>query len=105
MSDFIRGPWAQTADSHWSIDTDGSNTCTFIHDANDDPVAIVAVDHAFDRDDELDAKAALIATAPEMLTVLRIVAATVPHMGGSGMAAHSLMKRINEVIAKAEART
>lgn len=73
MKDLIRGPWFQTADSDWSIDTPGSNTYTFIHDENDDPVAIVAVNSAFDKDDELDAKAALIEAAPDLLVSVRLL--------------------------------
>lgn len=102
MTDLIRGPWHQTGDSDWSLDTPGGNTCTFIHDENDEPVAIVAVDHSFDKDDELDAKAALVASAPEMLKALKSCAANIPHMGGSERSTFSLMKIVNAAIAKAE---
>lgn len=72
MSDMIRGPWSETGSSDWSIDTDGENTYVFIQDVNGDPVAIVAVDSAFEKDAELDAKAALIAAAPELLEALKM---------------------------------
>lgn len=108
MRDLIRGPWFQTADSDWSIDTPGSNTCTFIHDENDDPVAIVAVNSAFDKDDELDAKASLITSAPELLDALvQLQTHVIQHAvtwdeAKNGSHHHPIWSKVASAIAKAK---
>lgn len=45
----------------------------------------------------------LIAAAPTMLKALRIVASTLPHIGGREMATDSLMREVNAAIAQATA--
>lgn len=47
------------------------------------------------------ANARLIAAAPELLKVLEMVQATLPHIGGNEMSVHNMLKDIEAAIAKA----
>jgi hypothetical protein len=53
---------------------------------------------------EVVANARLIAAAPDLLDALKVVVATLPHMGGSERSTFSLLKRATAAIAKAEGK-
>lgn len=55
--------------------------------------------------EEAEANARLIAAAPDMLKALRVIAATLPHMGGSERSTHSLLAQATDAIAKATSPT
>jgi len=72
------GPWVQSCDCDWSVDTDSSNMYTHIGPEGGEPVAIVIVTSAFDMDGLLDANAALITAAPVLLKALQDLVELLP---------------------------
>ena len=52
--------------------------------------------------EEEQANARLISAAPEMLKALMMVRDTLPHIGGSAMSVHSMLRDIDAAIAKAQ---
>lgn len=66
---FTPGPWL-TVHSDWSVDTDSSHAHIAVGPNDTDPVALV-VGADFERCEELEGNATLIASAPELYEALR----------------------------------
>lgn len=108
MGKHTPGPWAETNDSDWSVDTDGSNTFIHIGPLGQDPVAIAVVDAAWGKDELLDANARLIAAAPELLEILRTVIFGDPNgnfqfmMAGNPNAQDKFLAEANALLSRIE---
>lgn len=96
MSSHTPGPWIVTEDygTHVIRGADAERTEGGVTYSFRDYVA-----STWGGPNEADAR--LIAAGPEILKVLEMVRATLPHIGGNEMSVHNMLKDIDAAIAKA----